>query len=333
MVTIDDVAARAGVSIATVSRVLNNSSMVSQEKRDRVMEAVKALNYLPNAVGRNLRRAESKMVLVVSSVVIQEVLVGIQDYAKEQGYDIILSYIGKTDGNMDSVKFLQNGLVDGVIFSSVSFGSRELIDISKQYPVVQCLESVDVPNSYLVSIDDEKAAYDVVSHLISTEKKRIGIIALDEENKARQFSADRERGYRRALLDFGLQYDPSLKIIGDHSYESGADAARRFLNLENRPDAVFGMTDTMAVGCLNTIKSLGVSVPDDIAVAGFDNIDIAKMCEPKLTTIAQPFYELGRETMRMMVSLLKGEISSSRRVLLNHRLIVRGSSVKHEAVN
>jgi DNA-binding LacI/PurR family transcriptional regulator len=304
--------------------------MVSQEKRNRVMEAVKTLNYLPNTVGRNLRRAESKMVLVVSSIVIQEVLAGIQEFAKELGYDVILSYVGNIKGNIESIKFLQNSLVDGVIFSNVSFGTQELDDISKQYPVVQCMEYVDIPDPYIVSVDDEKAAYDVVSHLIHIGRKKIGIISLDEEDNPRQFVVDRERGYKRALLDHGLRYDPDLKIIGDHSYESGSDAARQFFNMENRPDAVFSLSDTMAVGCLNTMKSLGASIPDDIAIVGFDNNDIAKMCEPKLTTIAQPFYELGRETMRMMVSLLKGEISTGRRVLLNHQLIVRGSSVKQK---
>lgn len=328
MPTIEDVAEMAGVSVATVSRVLNNSYKVSREKHDRVMEAVKALNYQPNAMGRNLRLSETKIVLVVCSVVIRDVINGIQDVAKSLGYDVILSYNGNKAGGMDSIKFLKNRLVDGVIFSSVNFKSQELYNISAEYPVVQCCEYVNIPNSYLVSVDDEKAAYDMVVHLISQGRKRIGFITYEGPNNSLNFPHEREKGYRRALSDYGIPYDPKLKIVADYGYEGGCRAAGEFMKLSNKPDAVFSIQDMFAVGCLNTLKSNGIQIPDDIAVAGFDHWEIADMCEPKLSTVVQPFYDIGCETMRMMAAVLKGEVTTGRQIFINHQLLIRGSTVK-----
>ncbi|MBP2643537.1 MAG: transcriptional regulator, LacI family [Firmicutes bacterium] len=328
MVTIADVAAMAGVSVATVSRVLNNSYIVSPEKRARVTEAIEALNYKPNVYGRNLRRTESKLILVVCSTVIEEIMNGIQDTAKDLGYDIVLNYTGSRKKSLDSIKFLQNGLVDGVIYSNLFFADEELINISRQFPVVQCGELLDIPNSFLVSNRDEEAAYNIVHHLISQGKKRIGLVTLSDAEASCHFSKEREKGYIRALTDFNIPYDPELIRRGDMSFEYGLEAANYFLQMKNRPDAIFCVQDIPAVGCINAIKSAGVAIPDDIAVAGFDNVELAEMCDPPLTTVAQPFYEIGRETMRTLVSLIKGEITIGRHILLDSELIIRGSTVK-----
>ncbi|RCX16063.1 LacI family transcriptional regulator [Anaerobacterium chartisolvens] len=326
MVKIEDVAALAGVSVATVSRVLNNNYMVSKEKREKVLEAVKALNYQPNALGRNLRRAESKMVLVVCTAVIDEAMRGIQDVAKDLGYDVILSYSDRT-GGMNSIKFLENGLVGGVIFLNMLFKDEELINISKQYPVVQCGEYVDIPNSYLVAVNDGKATYDMTKHVIELGKKRIAFVACEGYGENPHFSRDRERGYKLALADFGLPHYPELRRSGDFSIESGIAAAKEYLKMDHKPDAVICAQDNIAFGCLNTFKNAGLSVPGDIAVTGFDNIEISEVSDPSITTIAQPFYEIGRETMKMLVSLMKGEISVGRHLFIDYQLIVRGSTV------
>jgi DNA-binding LacI/PurR family transcriptional regulator len=273
-----------------------------------------------------LRRSESKMVLVVCTEVIDEVMTGIQDVAHELGYDVIVSYTGNRKRGMDSIKFLQNGLVGGVIFLNMLFKDEELIQICNQYPVVQCGEYVNIPNPYLVSVYDEKAAYDVVSHLIGLGRKRIGFVAFEEPEVSPNFSREREKGYRQALADHGIPYDPELRKTGNFSYESGVEAAKQYLNMKERPDAVFCSLDAMAVGCLNTFKGAGISIPEEIAVAGFDNIEIAEICDPQLTTVAQPFYEIGRETMKMLISLMKGEITIGRHVLMHHQLIVRAST-------
>jgi LacI family transcriptional regulator, repressor for deo operon, udp, cdd, tsx, nupC, and nupG len=330
MATIEDVAEKAGVSVATVSRVLNNNYMVSNEKKNRVFEAVKALNYQPNALGRNLRRSETKMVLVICTVVIDEAMAGIQDIAKELGYDVILSYTGNKRDGMCSIKFLENSLVDGVILLNMLFKDEELLTISEKYPVVQCGEYVDIPNSFLVATNDQKAAYEMTSHLIQLGRKRIGFVAYEEFGITSHFSLEREKGYKQALADHGIPYDPELKKIGDFSYESGIDAAKQFLSMKEKPDAVFCTQDNMAVGCVNTFKNAGVSVPEDIAVSGFDNVELAEICNPSLTTVNQSFYEIGRETMRLLVSLIKGEITIGRQVLINHQLIIRDSTVKNK---
>lgn len=328
MATIEDVAAHAGVSIATVSRVLNNTYGVSQSKRDKVEEAVKALNYQPNVLGRNLRRSEPKMILVVCTEVINEAMSGIQDVASELGYDVILSYAGKNREGVDSIKFLQSGMVEGAIFLNLIFKEEELITLSNRLPVVQCGEYVDIPSSYLVACNDEKAAYELTCHLIQTGRRRIGFVAYETSGTDPHFSQDREKGYRRALLEHGIAYDASLRMAGDFSYDSGLEAARQFLAMENRPDAVVCTQDNMAAGCISAFRKAGIAVPEDIAVTGFDNTDIAEICDPQITTIAQPFYEIGRETMRLMVALIKGEVTLGRQVFINHQLLIRGSTVK-----
>jgi LacI family repressor for deo operon, udp, cdd, tsx, nupC, and nupG len=327
MTTISDVATRAGVSIATVSRVLNNSYIVSSEKKIRVTEAIEALNYKPNVYGRNLRRNETKLVLVVCSTLIEEIMNGIQDVAKELDYDIILNYTGSRNKNLDSIKFLQNGLVDGVIYSSLFFADEELIKISRQFPVVQCGELLDIPNSFLVSTRDDEASYNMVCHLINQGKKRIGLVTLEGAEALCRFAREREKGYKRALADFNLPDDPALIYRGDISFESGADAAKYFIHMKESPDAIFCVQDNPAVGCINALKTAGISVPKDIAVAGFDNAEISEACDPPLTTVAQPFYEIGRETMKTLVSLIKGEISIGRHILLDSEIIIRDSTV------
>jgi LacI family repressor for deo operon, udp, cdd, tsx, nupC, and nupG len=326
MATIDDVAKLAGVSVATVSRVLNNNYTVGQKNRDKVLEAVQILNYQPNAFGRNLRRSETKMVLVVCTSVIEQAMNGINDTAKELGYDVILSYTHSNGKGNNSIKFLENGLVDGVIFLNMIFKDEELINISKQYPVVQCGEYVDIPNAYLVSTNDERAAYEMVNHLINTGKRRIGYIAYDAFGMNPYFSREREKGYKQALADNNIPFDPELIKSADRSYKSGVIAATRYLELKNRPDAVFCSRDNLAIACINTFETAGLAVPGDIAIAGFDNNEIAEMCSPALTTVAQSFYEMGCETMRMLIAQIKGEITVGRRVYINHKLVVRAST-------
>lgn len=327
MATIEDVAKLAGVSVATVSRVLNNSDIVSKEKKEKVLEVASQLNYQPNISGRNLRRSEAKMVLVVCAFVLDDVLLGIQDAAKRLGYDVIVSCTGGIQDVSDSLKFLQNGMVDGVIFMNMIFKAEELSGINKQYPVVQCCEYIDMSNSYFVATNDEKAAYDMVCHLIEQGKKKIAFVAYDgDPNQGTSFSNERERGYRRALIEHGLMANPLYRFSGDICVATGVEIAELCLKMEDRPDAIFCVQDMIAIGCQNALKKAGVKIPEEIAIAGFDNLEICEICDPPLTTIGQPFYEIGKETMNMLVMLIKGEIAVGRRVLIDHKLIVRGST-------
>ncbi len=330
MATIEDVAVKAGVSVATVSRVLNDSNKVSRDKKDKVMKAVKDLNYQPNALGRNLRRSETRMVLVVCTFVINEVLAGIQDTADDLGYDVILVSTGMKKRGLDAVKFIKNGMVDGVIFLNMIYEHKELIDLISQYPIVQSCEYLNIPNSYLVSVNDEKAAYEMTCHLIAQGRKRIAFLGYSTSKYSPNFVFDREKGYKRALAEHGLIYDSNLHLEGDlafHGGHSGVEAAKKILAMENRPDAIFCIQDNMAIGCINTLVKAGVSVPGEIAVAGFDDIEMAQICDPQLTTVSQPLYDIGTETMKMLIAQIRGEIKTPRHIFLEHKLVIRGSTV------
>lgn len=332
MATIEEVARRAGVSVATVSRVLNNNYAVSQAKRDSVMEAVAALNYQINAAGRMLRRAETRMIMVVCSAVLQEVLEGIQEAGRQAGYDILVTCTGFTSARTEpsrseSFKFLENGLVDGVILMNMVTRDEELLAISQQFPIVQCGEYVKIPNAFLVSTHDEKAAYAMTEHLAQIGRRKIAIVMNALDGHLSNYVRERLNGYRQALTDAGLPRSAACEHQAGFTYEDGVAAARRILALEDRPDAVFCTRDSLAVACINTFQAAGLRVPEDIAVAGFDNTELCSMCSPPLSSVAQPFREIGQETLKMLVSLIRGEVSIGRHLLLDHQLVLRASTL------
>lgn len=331
MATIDDVAAMAGVSVATVSRVMNNSYVVSEDKRSRVLQAAQALNYQPSTYSRNAKKAEAKTILVICSVVIYEVVAGIQAMAKNLGYDVLIHYNATRNADLDSIKVLNNKMVDGVVLLNVLMDDEDLDELNKRYPVVQCGEYVNIANAFQVSTDNERGAYELVCHLISLGHRRIAFIAPDIYHGLPHFVHVREKGYRLALEEHGISFDPSLVIKADFSMESGYEAGRQILAMETRPDAVFCATDQIAVGCIHTFRDNGLKIPGDIAVAGFDNDEIAEICTPSLTTVAQPYYEIGCETVRLLTAMINEEMSVGRHIMIDYQLKIRESTVGRKA--
>lgn len=327
MATIDDVAALAGVSVATVSRVMNNSYVVSEDKRKRVLLAAQTLNYQPATYNRSQKKTESKTLLMICSVVINEVMAGIQAMARELGYDVLIHYNSDRNTDLNSVKILKNKMVDGVILLNMLLDNSMLESISSQFPVVQCGDYVDLPKSYQVSVDNEGGAYAMTSHLIETRRRRIAFIMPNIEADLPYFALLRWRGYRRALEDHGLSYDPQLVIKADFSLESGYEAGRQILSMQNRPDGVFCAIDQLAIGCVHVFRDNGLVIPRDIAVAGFDDDEAAEICSPPLTTVAQPHFEIGRDTVRLLSAVINGEISVGRKICINYDLKIRASTV------
>lgn len=323
MANINEVAKLAGVSVATVSRVLNNNYMVSEEKKQKVLDAVKELDYQPNTYAKNLRKSENKMILVVCTIMLEHALEGIKDAAQQAGYDVIVDYIGFRDPKSNALKFLQNGLVGGVIFLNVLHYDDELARVMKEYPNVMCGEFISRSKSTSVSIDDEKAAYEMTDYLIKQGREKIAYLGLAEDFK---FSIDRERGYKRALFDNIYEIDNKMIIKGEYSFESGVEGAKKLLELENKPDAIFCSQDMIAAGVIEYLKENNITIPDDIMVAGFDNHEISEMIRPKITTIAQPFYEIGKESARALIAIIKDEDGTGKRIYLNHELYIREST-------
>lgn len=332
MATIQDVARLSGVSAATVSRVLNNNYKVSAKARKAVLDAVKQLDYRPNIVGRNLSRSKNRTILVVSGVIDDSMLRGATSTAKELGYDIILSYAPINSANdRDALKYFENGLAGGILFINFFPGDKRKIDLCRSYPVVQCGDYLDIPESYSVSIDDELACYEVTEMLIKDGHERFAFIGhRSRPNHTMRYSMNREHGFKRALKDAGIPSGrQSVHLFGWNmdSYDGAGEIAKQWLELPKykRPDAVVCVNDMTALGFVNTLLHAGVQIPREVAVTGFDNRR-SNTSFPKITTVAQPFFDMGAESIRMLIGIMNGDKPENHRVFLEHSIIVRGSS-------
>lgn len=329
MITIQDVAKAAGVSVATVSRVLNNHPSVSEKTREKVQRTIDQLNYQPNLLGRNLRRSETKMILVllqnIANPFYSKIVKGMEDVGYKNGYHIMICNTDSDPIKENAyLKLLKNRLVDGVVFMAPVISDEELTEISKNYCVVQCCEYKEFAGVSSVSIDNEAAAYKATQHLISQGHRRIGLI---NGNSGIISESQREKGYKRALQEAGIEIDSQLIMYDSYGYRGGQRAAKYFLSIDKRPTAIFAVSDIIAIGAIKEIKEKGLSVPKDMAVVGFDDTGIASMYDPPLTTVAQPRYDLGRVTMEIMLERIRNNEAESKRVFLEHSLIIRESTV------
>ena len=328
--TIQDVAKAAGVSVATVSRVLNKSSSVSAETEKLVLDAIKQLDYRPNLLGRNLRRTETRLVLAllpnISNPFYSKVVKGIEDIGHKNGYNVMLC---NTDADPDREKLyldlLKNRLADGVIFMAPCLSREELTGIGQRFPVVQCCEYKEGAKVSHVSIDNFAASQKAIRHLVSLGHRRIGLISSKNDFLS---TRHREEGYRKVLLDAGLEPDDSLVVYGHYSFYSGLRAMNGLLDLKDRPTAVFCISDSMAVGAIRAARERGLRIPQDLAVVGFDNITFAAMCSPMLTTISQPKYDLGATAMELLLKQIRGGMKERLDLILDYELIIRESTME-----
>lgn len=327
MATIQEVAKRAGVSAATVSRVLNNRDSVTKKTRMRVDQAISELNYEPSVLGRNLRNSESRLLLVlipsISNPFYTEIINGIEDTAIGEGYNILLC---ETDSNpkREAIYFnmVRNRLADGIILMDPTVNRKNLYDLSSKHPIVQCSEIDEAGTISYVTIDNELAAYQAVKHLIKIGKKKVALINSDEKFL---YARERRRGYERAMSEFDLPIEPKwIRSVEQLGFESGQQAMRSLLNEADMPNAVFAVSDVLAIGALKEINSTGLEVPNDIAIIGFDKISFSNMTHPTLTTIAQPMYRMGCISATMIIDKIRGKEVES--LILDHELIIREST-------
>lgn len=327
MARIKDVARLANVSTATVSRVLTNADNVTEETKEKVLEAIQQLNYQPNILGRYLRRMETQTILVVvpdiTNTFFSKILRGIESVALKNGYKVLL---GDTQNSahleVDYLNLLRQKQVDGMILLTARMNRDLVEEIAEQYPVVLACEYLEGSRIPTVSIDNISSARKATEHLIRLGHRRIAHIT-GPMNII--LSRDRLKGYQQAMAQHELEVDPVLIQEGDFSYETGYNLAMKFLALENPPTAIFAASDDMAIGAIKAVKEHLLHVPDDVAVIGFDNIKISSIFEPSLTTIAQPMYEIGVAAMDMLLKLINGEQLKKRQFVLEDQLIVRES--------
>ncbi|MGF1752607.1 DNA-binding transcriptional regulator CytR [Vibrio makurazakiensis] len=329
MATMKDVAQLAGVSTATVSRALMNPEKVSSSTRKRVEDAVLEAGYSPNSLARNLRRNESKTIVTIVPDICDpyftEIIRGIEDAAVEHGYLVLLGDSGQQKKRESSfVNLVFTKQADGMLL----LGTDHPFDVSKAEqknlpPMVMACEFAPELELPTVHIDNLTSAFEAVNYLTQLGHKRIGQISGPKTAALCQF---RQQGYQQALRRAGITMNPTFSTIGDFSFEAGAKAIRQLLALPEPPTAIFCHNDTMAIGAIQEAKKLGLRVPQDLSVVGFDDIQFAQYCDPPLTTISQPRYEIGRQAMLMMLDVLKGHEVQAGSRLLETELIIRGST-------
>lgn len=328
-VTIYDVARVAGVSMATVSRVVNGNPNVKPSTRKKVLKVIEELGYRPNAVARGLASKKTTTIGVVlpdiSSAFFAELARGIDDIANMYHYNIILS---SSDQNQDKEIQLINNLlekqVDGLLFLGGHVTEEhQRVFATAQVPIV-LVATVD-PKHVLpsVRIDHESAAFDAVDFLLKKGHRRVGLLTNTIQSYAGRARYD---GYVRALKEHGIPYDESLIVEINPVYEMALQGTKTLLHLTDTPTAIFATNDEIAVGAIHAIQDHGLSVPEDIEVIGFNNTRIAQMVRPMLTSVVQPMYDIGAVSMRLLTKLINKEETQHLEVVLPHRIEIRQST-------
>ncbi len=297
-VRIEDVAEAAGVSMKTVSRVLNNEPNVSKTTRDRVEAAVGRLRYRPHHSARALAGRRSYLVAMLfdnpSSNYLMEVELGLLDACQSQHYNLMLAPLVYDAGDIVSKveSLVAQSQIDGVVLTPPITDDAALLKRLRELDVPFASVSAREANRRIgVIVDEHHAVCAMISHLVSLGHRRIGHI---QGHPAHGASGWRLAGYREGLQRAGLRYDPALVVEGRFSYESGHAAANRLLDLETPPTAIFAANDDMAAGAICAICERGLSVPRDVSVCGFDDVPIARQVYPSLTTVRQPTRDMGR---------------------------------------
>lgn len=325
--SIQKIARMAGVSVATVSRVLNNSDSVKPANRQKVLEAIEESNYQPNLLARQLRTARSSMILVlvsdISNPFCAEVVKGIEEQAEKNGYRILLCNSGADIArSRSSLQLLSGKMVDGIITMDAFSKLPELSQLIGTAPWVQCAEHDDNGQISCVGIDDDVAAQSVVHYLAGQGRQRIALINHDLSYR---YARLRQQGYAHQLKEQQLAWQ-AIAYASELSFSAGKAAMNQLLAGETRPDAVFAVSDTLAAGAMAAIQQAGLRIPQDIAVVGFDGSELADMVSPPLTTLAQPSREIGRRSCELVLQKIIRPDSPPQCVIMQGELVVRASS-------
>lgn len=330
MATISDVAREANVSVATVSRVLNHHDSVKTETRERVFKAIEKLSFEPNMSARNLRRNETRVILIVAPNITNpyysNILMGIGDSAQEYGYSALIYNTGDDEAREKAgMDMLKKRRADGAILLASNMDSVWIKEYADKYPIVLCSEypmGLDLPR---VSIDNYKAAMDVMDYILCLGHKRIATISSVNKYVS---TALRLEAYKESLESHGIEVREEYIAFADsdYSFKSGKKAAFSLLKQKNRPTAIFCISDTIALGAITAAKELNIRVPEELSIIGFDDVDDTTMFHPYITTVAQPCYELGKKSFGILHEFMNGNGRSTGATVLPHKLIIRESS-------
>lgn len=329
LATIEDVAAIAGVSIATVSRAINEPTKVADATRRRVTEAIARTGYTTNFMARSLRMRRSNMILILAPDVgdpnFSNILVGLETEASKRGYGVL---IGNTQNDAereaDYLRFISSNQADGLVLFTghLPYGFGQTGEETRLPPMVAVNEPVSNSDVPFVGVDNFEGARVATEYLISQGHRRIAFIG---HSTSKAVNMLREKGYRAALEGHGIVIDPRLVLDGDGTTESGRAATEHMFVRDVLPTAFFCVNDATALGVIIALNARRYDLPREFSVMGFDDISFASFVTPSLTTMKQPRLKIGEEAMDLLLALLAGEQPRQHEVLLRAELIVRNS--------
>jgi LacI family transcriptional regulator len=327
--TIKEIAKIANVSAMTVSRALNNNPRVREKTRKKIQTIAKQLGYRPNRIARSLVSKRSQLIsLIVADIANQyfsELARGIEDKAREYGYNVIFC---STDNDSETLKtyvrLMMEVGVDGFILAAVRLKEPIVEELADQhFPVVLVNRELKEKKANSVVIDNHAGAYLVVEHLINCGYEKIGIITGDLNLST---GIERFEGYRKALRDYGIPFHEDYSSQGPFTQAHGCRAATKMLSRKNRPEAIFAASDNIALGVMDAAGSLGLRIPEDLAVVGFDDTEFSSNAKINLTTVSQKKYEMGAIGVQMLLDLINGQAHGAvNNIVLEPELIIRKS--------
>lgn len=335
-VTIKDVAKKAGVSPSTVSRVISKHPRISKETVERVTRVMEELGYHPNSMAKGLVSKATRILGVIlprpaeelfQNHFFHEVLRGILAHANRAGYDLLIASGSSESDELETVKRLVRGRrVDGIILLSSKTKDPLIAFLNEaRFPFVIIGRSQEYPDVPTIDNDNVQAAYDATRHLINQGHERIGFVSGPQELTVSQ---DRLAGYRLAMQEAGLRVSEDWIVEGEFLQETGYRAMSMLMNLPERPTALVVIDDIVAFGVLHGLNELGYSVPQDMCLVGFNNISLSEHTSPPLTSVDIGTYQIGYTTAQTLIKTIAREPMHQNRMIIPHRLIVRGSSVK-----
>jgi LacI family transcriptional regulator len=333
-VTIYDVANALNISPSTVSRALKDHPHIRKETKKKIIATASEMGYRHNKFASSLRQKHTNTIGVVvprlNSQFMASALAGIEKVTSENGYGLIISQSQESwRKEISCVSTLFNSRVDGLIVS-LAFETKNLdhfnIFLNREIPVVFFDRVADCSGCMNVIIDNYRAGYEATAHLLDQGCKRIAHLG---GNMLRNVYSERYRGFRQALADRKIEFEENLLFITDMSEASGLEVADRIIKMKQRPDGIFTSNDTAAVTLMVGIQKAGIKIPEEIAVAGFNNEPVSQVIQPNLTTIDYPAKEIGEIAASSLIGLLKNSGSANlSTIVLKHKLIVRQSSMK-----
>ncbi|WP_392486173.1 LacI family DNA-binding transcriptional regulator [Haloimpatiens sp. FM7315] len=332
-VTIKDIAIKSGVSLATVSRVLNDSGYVKDETREKIVQAIEELNYTPSAIARSLSRKQTNVIGVIVPDInnphFGELIKGITKVADNANLNMILCDTDESgEKEIKALKLLQEQRIEGIIISPTSNendSSREYLDTLKNLGIPIVLLDGDVKNSNFsgVFLDNIKGSYEGVNVLINEGHKKIAIITGRINSKP---AKDRLEGYKKALQKNKIEVKDEYIFYGDYREDSGYELTKKIIKLKDKPTAIFLSNNMMTLGCIRALNEAKIKVPRDISIMAFDKLQILMSLGMNISFISAPTLEMGKSAMKLLLESLKSKNKAQvKRIVLSPELLLNGS--------